>query len=54
MKKLLLGFMAVGAALSLTACGNKSSQSSNSSSTQSSQIATKKSSSSATTLDADH
>ena len=54
MKKLLLGFMAVGAALSLTACGNKSSQSSSSSSTQSSQVATKKSSSSATTLDVDH
>lgn len=54
MKKILLGFMAVEAALSLTACGNKSSQSSNSSSAQSSQVATKKSSSSATTLDADH
>ncbi|MEY8442215.1 hypothetical protein AALA17_06220 [Lactobacillaceae bacterium 24-114] len=56
MKKLILGFMAMGVALTLSACGSKDSQSSSSSSTtnQSSQVTAKNSSTqTATTLDAD-
>lgn len=57
MKKLILGFMAIGVVLTLSACGNSSSQSSSSSSTtnQSSQVMAKSGSSTqtVTTLDTD-